>query len=260
MSRYYPVKNIRTNEKVKRFFSEKKDTLVLSCLEGTMGCVYTGHLQSPKTALAILGDFCFPAGEADLEGALFWPGCYGKKFGIIVPPDRKWELCIRQAYGEKAREITRYALKKEKHVWDLDKLALAVKSLPSPYKVQRIDREIYQYAKENTWCQDWVSQFENYEAFRDHGQGVAITLEGIPVAGASSYSYYGEGIEIEIDTYPKYRRKGLAYRAAAALILECERLGLYPSWDAHNKASLSLAQKLGYQLDEPYKAYEIEIK
>ena len=53
MSRYYPVKNSRTNEKVKRFFSEKKDTLVLSCLEGTMGCVYT----LPKLLLQFWGIF-----------------------------------------------------------------------------------------------------------------------------------------------------------------------------------------------------------
>lgn len=33
--------------------------------------------------------------------------------------------------------------------------------------------------------------------------------------------------------------------------------GLYPSWDAHNKGSVALAQKLGYHLDYEYPAFEV---
>ena len=38
------------------------------------------------------------------------------------------------------------------------------------------------------------------------------------VAGASSYTRYNEGIEIEVDTVEEERRKGLATIASAALI------------------------------------------
>ncbi len=65
------------------------------------------------------------------------------------------------------------------------------------------------------------------------------------VAGASSYAFYKGGIEVEIDTKEEERRKGLALVCAAKLILECLERGLYPSWDAHNKESLALAEKLG---------------
>lgn len=77
------------------------------------------------------------------------------------------------------------------------------------------------------------------------------------VAGASSYSRYKEGIEIEIDTKEEYRRKGLAYVCGAKLILECLKRDLYPSWDAQNKVSVALAEKLGYHFSHEYKAYEI---
>lgn len=33
--------------------------------------------------------------------------------------------------------------------------------------------------------------------------------------------------------------------------------GLYPSWDAANKGSLTLAEKLGYNFDKEYVAYII---
>lgn len=77
------------------------------------------------------------------------------------------------------------------------------------------------------------------------------------VAGASSYSSYKEGIEIEVDTKEEYRRKGLATVCSARLILECLDKGLYPSWDAQNKWSVALAEKLGYHYSHTYTAYEM---
>lgn len=89
------------------------------------------------------------------------------------------------------------------------------------------------------------------------GMGVAV-LEGEElVAGASSYSRYKEGIEIEIDTREDHRRKGLAFACGAQLILNCLDRRLYPSWDAQNLWSVALAEKLGYHFDSPYTAYEI---
>ena len=67
---------------------------------------------------------------------------------------------------------------------------------------------------------------------------MAVMRNGEPVSGASSYSGWPGGIEIEIDTREDYRRQGLAYAAAAALILACLDRGLYPSWDAQHLASV----------------------
>lgn len=75
--------------------------------------------------------------------------------------------------------------------------------------------------------------------------------------GASSYSAYLGGIEIEIDTKKEYRRKGLASVCGARLILECISRDLYPSWDAQNLWSAALAEKLGYHFGYEYDAYEI---
>ena len=65
------------------------------------------------------------------------------------------------------------------------------------------------------------------------------------VAGASSYSRYDKGIEIEIDTQEDHRRKGLTYACGAKLIWECLEEGLYPSWDAQNKWSVAIGRKAG---------------
>ena len=102
--------------------------------------------------------------------------------------------------------------------------------------------------------------FPNYAAFKSRGRGAAVLVQGQLVAGASSYSVYHGGIEIEIDTKPEFRRKGLATACGARLILECLARGLYPSWDAHDLRSVMLAEKLGYHRDKPYPVYFLKNK
>ncbi|GAA0774758.1 hypothetical protein GCM10008908_25150 [Clostridium subterminale] len=81
--------------------------------------------------------------------------------------------------------------------------------------------------------------------------------DGEIISGASSYSYCEGAIDITIETKPEYKRKGLALACASKVILECMERGLYPQWDASNLLSVSLAQKLGYNVDKEYWVYFI---
>jgi hypothetical protein len=40
-------------------------------------------------------------------------------------------------------------------------------------------------------------------------------------------------------------------------VLQCLKEVLYPSWDAQNMISVHLAEKLGYEFDHEYTAYEV---
>ena len=62
---------------------------------------------------------------------------------------------------------------------------------------------------------------------------------------------------VGVATDKEYRRQGLAEAACAKLMLECLKRGWYPSWDAHNMASVHLAEKLGYHFDREYTVFEI---
>lgn len=99
--------------------------------------------------------------------------------------------------------------------------------------------------------------FESKEKYLSIGRGIVITKDNKIVAGASSYTRYLEGIEIEVDTVPNERRKNLATIVCSELILNCLEEGLYPSWDAQNMNSVRLAEKLGYEFDHEYIAYEV---
>lgn len=248
---------LEDTEKVAGFFSSMEDTIIWSCLERTMWSIYVDNLREPRSAMALLGDFCFWAGEADEALAGFKPPFCEQEFVIMVPGNEAWETAVETVYGSRARQVRRFATKKEEHVWDLEKLETIVSMLPDEYELKIIDRDIYHYAQEHSWAREWVSQFPDYESYEKNGLGAAVLKDGIPVSGASSYSWYSRGIEIEIDTHEDFRRKGLATVCGARLILECEKRGLYPGWDAQNPWSLALAEKLGYHFDKEYTAYEI---
>lgn len=244
-------------QNAEKLFKDWQETMLWSCLQGVMGEVYGNDKIHPASAAAVIGDFCFFAGKPDKELVAYKPEGCGKDFMILIPRNEAWAALIEACYGEKAKKVTRYAIKKEPDVFSKEKLSEIVEGLSCEYDLKLMDEELFWWCKGQEWCRDWVSQYEDYDEYRKKGLGVVILRDDVPVSGASSYSSYRDGIEIQIDTKREYRRKGLASISGAALILECLERGLYPSWDAQNKESVILAKKLGYHYDHDYTAYEI---
>ncbi|MGM9604045.1 MAG: GNAT family N-acetyltransferase [Faecousia sp.] len=236
-------------EQAAALFSGWNETLITSCLQGVMGCVYVDG----NAAAAYLGDLSFYAGTPSEELLRFKPNP-GSRFVIMVPGNEQWNPLLEQIYGERAKKVTRYAFGKNT-VFDRTHLEALKARLPEGYTMELLGEDVYDYCRKNEWCRDWVSQFDSFGDFRRRGLGMVVKKDGIPVSGASSYSIYQEGIEIQIDTREDHRRQGLATAAAAGLILECLDRGLYPSWDAANLWSVALAEKLGYRFDHEYDAY-----
>ena len=250
---HYQVTGEKSKE-VARLFEGWEETLIWSALEGCMGEVFVENLDQPKSAQIITADFCFFAGQPHRELVEHMPS----SFIIMVPQNEAWGQLIEEVYGERAKKIVRYAIKKEKDVFDRFKLQQIVEHLEAEYEVKLIDESLYKQCLAQDWSSDLCSQFPDYETYKKMGLGVVILYKGEVVAGASSYTCYSQGIEIEIDTKEEFRRRGLASVCGAKLILECLSRGLYPSWDAQNKWSVALAEKLGYHFDREYTAYEVK--
>lgn len=251
------VEQLYDTKKAEILFDDWQETMVWSCLQNIMGNIYVTDQQDPKSALAVLGQFYYLAGVPDRELALYKPDWYRPDFRILVPRDEGWTDLIVREYGSRAERFTRYAIKKEPDVFEREKLQNAVASLPDGYSLEMIDKRLFKLCMESEWSRNFVSQYDDYDMYKKLGLGVLILKDGIPVSGASSYSIYREGIEIEVDTREDYQRRGLACICAAKLILECLDRGLYPSWDAHNLQSVALSEKLGYHLDHEYTAFSV---
>lgn len=245
----------QVKEYIHKIFEDWNETIVWSCLQGIMGEIHTN--LSEDAAMAILGDFAFFAGNPSEELIRFKPKSCKRDFIIMVPRNAMWADLIEKCYKDKAKKVIRYAIKKEADIFDVEKLKQAVASLPDGYELKVIQETEYNMCQENGWANDLVSQYKDYNTYKELGLGAVVLKDGELAAGASSYSTYDKGIEIEIDTRADHRRKGLAYVCGAKLILECLKRGLYPSWDAQNKWSAALAEKLGYHFSHEYAAYEV---
>ena len=233
-------------------FDGWEQTMIWSCLQNCMGVAYADNLKCPASAQIVTGPFCYFAGKVNhdlIRNNLEY------SFDM-VPQNALWEEAIEHVYQDKVARRMRYATKKSRDLFDTAKLQKIVDALPAPYTLQPIDHKIYAAIMATDWAADLCENFENADSFVQNGLGFVITKGDEIVSGASSYTFYREGIEVEIDTREDERRKGLALACSAKLILECIERNLYPSWDAHNPGSLALAEKLGYQFDKEYPTYE----
>ena len=239
-------------ERVAHLFASWRnlETAVLACLNGCVGKVYVTDPDQPKSALAVLGGFAFCAGEPD--EALLRDKPYGCN---VVPQNDAWAALIESTFP--ATKKIRYALHPNAS-FDTDKLRAMVQALPMGYELRRIDDALYDLCAASDDTEDLVAWFGPKESFLSRGRGFVVLHEGRIVSGAASALCYPGGIEIETDTVKAQRHKGLASAVCAALILDCLQDGLYPSWDAANKLSVRLAEKLGYTYSHEYACYWVE--
>lgn len=239
-------------------FSACDDALAWSCLQGIMGAVIADDEHLPASAAAVLGDFMILAGKPDAEllDLEHLPVC--ARPSILVPRAAGWADAIERRLGPRARRFERYATVKDPGAFDRRALERLAADTPQGVSLRPIDETLYRACLAEGWSRDLVSQFPSHERFEELAVGIAAVEDDRVVSGASTYARYRAGIEIEVDTRPDRRRRGLARAAAAALILACLDRGLYPGWDAHTAASLALARQLGYRPSHAYAAYIVQ--
>lgn len=239
-------------------FEGWEETLIWSALEGIMGSCHALTADAPQSAVIVQGDFFFYAGKPEPALLDFLPEGWNGGCRLLTPQTEDWAAAIEAHYGAAAERETRYAIKKEPGIFDKTHLLQAVSAAPAA--IYPIDEALYHKCFKADWCRDLVSQYPTYESFSRLALGYVAVSEGEILSGAACYCTYSRGIEIEIDTHPDHRRKGLAYACGAALILECLNRGLYPSWDAANLGSVALAEKLGYHFSHEYPVYYMPIE
>lgn len=236
-------------ERLTALFDGWEETMVWSCLQGVMGRAMWN--EGVTAGLIASGDFCFLAGEPDRALLARAAG------PILAPRTPDWHPPIEAYFGPRAIPETRYAIKKEPGIFDRRRLEALAAALPAGYELRLIDEAMVPVLLAQAWSRDLCAAFDSPADCCRRGVGVAALYEGVPVAGAGSYCVYRGGIEVEIDTRPDHRRRGLATACGARLILECLDRGLYPSWDAIDLRSAALAEKLGYRRGDPYPVYWI---
>lgn len=239
-------------------FQGPKNGLIRSCLQGHMGQAFGDHPKKPSLALLCLGDFASFSGDSQSPWARHLAGKLTLQPGKtwFIAAQRGWEEPIRAWRPQSMIEGTRYSIREETH-FNPEFLERLAKDVPDGISLHNMEEGLYQEAMAFPWSRDFCSVFQDEADYAKRGLGVGAIWEGELVSGASSYAVYDGGLEIEVDTRPDMRRKGLAAACCARLILRCIEGNIHPSWDAANTASVALAQKLGYEMDASYPIWEV---
>lgn len=243
------IYTLNDTDKARPLFVGWEETLICSCLDRVMGRIYVTDLDCPTSACAHVGCFCLYAGIPNEELIRNKPD----GFIIMIPRDEAWAGLIERCYPGAIRR-TRYAIRKDTR-FDTAMLTRNLSLLPDGYELRKIDGELHDRCLENPVTADFVSAFGGKENYLNLGRGYVILHSGEIVSGASSYTRYNGGIEIEVETVESERGKHLATVACSALMLECLKENLYPSWDACDMTSVRFAEKLGYEYAHDYAAY-----
>lgn len=91
--------------------------------------------------------------------------------------------------------------------------------------------------------------WDSDEAFWSAGSGFCVMKDGVPASWAFSAAVSARETDIGIETDPRFRRQGLAFAAASAMIRSVRQAGKMPVWacSAENLASAKLAAALGFE-------------
>lgn len=245
---------------VAAFFECVEISLARTFLQGYGGQAWCDCLENPRFAvikcqgiLIFGGDFSDPRAS---EFAAFLP--HENNEWYIFCNDNGWLPLIENAHPGQTRRYTRYSMNCDATTFDLDQLRRFVQDIPPEYEIVPIDKAYYEQAMSEEWSREFCSFFSSEEDFLKNGVGFCAVYRGRMVAGASTFSIFDGGIEVQIETHSKHQRRGLATACGAALILTCLAQNRQPCWDAISEPSRDLALKLGYTLRQSYTALLIE--
>lgn len=248
-----------TRKSIATLFEGSNNKILLSYIQGHMGTAWVDDLDNPRVAQVTVGIFTFFAGDTDLSAAKELLYNIPEHVLAIVKSDQ-WKSKIESVHPDRFDKFKRYEFEEDLKQLDYNHLTSLKAALPEGYELHKIDRNWVNESSLHDVSEDFTCQFDSNEDYLKRGIGYCITHKGKVVSGASSYSIFNQGIEIEVDTLEDHRKKGLATVVSAALIIACMDLCIYPNWDAANEASLKLAEKLGYKLKESYDTYYINYK
>ena len=225
-------------------------------LEGHLGEVRTNadgppafaDLALPAVKLHILG------GDSEHPAVANYLRQIPAFSGLMFSGDA-WRPAIESALEERFVALTRYAFNSEN--LDVELLTAFTQELSADFRVAPTDLHL---AKQLFASRNFADQVKNYgspEDFVTRGFGFCVLKENEIASSAGTFAHCAAGIEIQIDTKPKFRKQGLATAVGAHLMLESLARGLDPNWDAADKRSGHLACKLGYtpQGDYPFYVY-----
>jgi len=245
-------------DQVRSIFDGIEDSMVTACLQGYQGTAWADRLPEPDFGFIISGEYSFFGGDPAYPGTedvlknIFDYMDGDESTAIYADFSTDWRDRLLEVFRGRAEEVMRYGIVQKDYVFDEARLQGFIDSLPEGYEIKPFDEELYHQAMSEAWSEEFCETFSSAEEYLEKGFGFAVMYEGEMVSGMSTMTVYDGGTEGQVATKESFRRRGLALPCAARFILECQRRGIRPCWDAANLTSRHMALKLGYEYRGEY--------
>lgn len=244
-------------------FDGLEDSMVIAYLHGFMGDGYVDRMPNPRAGLIVSAEYCFFGGDSSLPEAkelaeqLFDVTPLDQMIAIYVEKQSGWFDLLMSLDRFRPVSLPRFGIVQRDYEFNMEKLKAIADNIPEGMALVRFDEELYRQAMSEHWSMAFCEAFASPEEYLTQGFGYGITEQGRLVAGASTMTVYDGGTETQVATRAGYEGRGLGMACSAAFIMECDRRGMRPCWDAANEASLHMAQKLGYEYRGLYMTVEL---
>lgn len=246
-----PSNRLRLNEAFR--FNPRVDCSIDCVTEGQMGEAYVDDPANPTAWRISIGPFWYFAGDAGSPGGRALLGEL-RAYNMLMPSPPEWSAAAKETFGDKLVTFPRYSFSAD--ALSEAQLASILDTSPHRDRVRRVDAGLL--ARPDNYVQ--FDDFDSAEDFLARGIGYTL-MEDDKLAGAAYSSLVcNRGIEVSLFVDEPYRLRGIATAVSAALLLECVRRGLRPNWDAANRESCKIAERLGYLPAGSYDCFYHTIK
>ncbi len=207
------------------FAGHRPSFLIDAVLQGHLGTAVADDENEPAVARLILADVVVFGGDAARPLARKLVEEMPSNKGIWPAPGG-WRKLLFAVHGERLIRVKRHAFSAAE--LDVEYLRALVRGIPKRFRIERIGIELARQivADSSLISEDHVTQFESPEDFVERGIGYGVLAGDRIVSGVSSYAICDQGIDIQVNTHPDFRGRGLATAASARLLVQ---LGVSPS-------------------------------
>ena len=234
------------------FKKHRPNSLIETILEGNSGVVIVDDPDKPTLAqLAYRGSVVY-GGDANHPLAEELVKDFPINRGVSSLP-KAWRDLVRSIHGDNITTLERMTFYTQ--YLDVDHLQKLEQTLSSTFEVRKIDIELATQitTTQNSAFPHQMIYFNSVEDFVNHGVGYCILTDGKVVSVASSTDKISDnGIDVQIDTHPDFRNRGLATIVCATLLRYCLEHDIEPHWSTTTNDSRRVAEKLGYKYKDKY--------
>lgn len=166
---------------------------------------------------------------------------------------KAWRDLVRSVHGDNITTLERMTFYTQ--YLDINHLKKLEQALSSEFEIRKIDIELATKitTTQNSEFPHQMIHFNSVEDFVNYGVGYCILTGDKVVSVASSTDMISDnGIDVQIDTHPDFRNRGLATIVCATLLRYCLEHDIEPHWSTTTSDSRRVAEKLGYKYKDKY--------